>query len=55
MTKVYKYRANLIVQGEKRDTIQLADKVFYAANLRVLNDPLKALLNYQKQIGMNTG
>ncbi|MEQ2807146.1 DUF2971 domain-containing protein [Phocaeicola vulgatus] len=48
MTKVYKYRANLIVQGEKRDTIQLADKVFYAANLRVLNDPFEGSVELPK-------
>lgn len=41
MAKAYKYRANLIVDGKKRDTVQLSENVFYAANLRVLNDPFE--------------
>ncbi|WP_319505800.1 DUF2971 domain-containing protein [Bacteroides graminisolvens] len=41
MTKAYKYRANLIVDGKTRDTEQLLGDVFYAANLRVLNDPFE--------------
>ena len=41
MAKAYKYRANLIIEREKRDTVQLANNVFYAANLRMLNDPFE--------------
>lgn len=41
MTKAYKYRANLTIEGQKRDTIQLANNLIYAANLSVLNDPFE--------------
>ena len=41
MKKAYKYKANAIIGGEKRDTVQLFQNVFYAANLRILNDPFE--------------
>jgi hypothetical protein len=48
MAKVYKYRANLIIEGEKRDTAQLLDSVLYAANLRFLNDPFEGSVELPK-------
>lgn len=48
MTKVYKYRANLIIDGQKRDTIQLSNNVLYAANLRILNDPFEGSVELPK-------
>lgn len=48
MTKAYKYRANLIVDGKKRDTEQLLGNIFYAANLRVLNDPFEGSVELPK-------
>lgn len=30
MNKVYKYRANTVINGEKRDTIQLSQNILYA-------------------------
>lgn len=41
MNKAYKYRTNLLVAEKKRDSIQLSNNVFYAANLRTLNDPFE--------------
>lgn len=41
MTKVFKYRANLEIDGERRDTMQLLQNTFYAAKLCKLNDPFE--------------
>lgn len=41
MNKVYKYRANTVINGEKRDTIQLSQNILYAADIRKLNDPFE--------------
>lgn len=48
MAKAYKYRANLIIEKEKRDTVQLASNIFYAANLRMLNDPFEGSVGLPK-------
>ena len=48
MTKSYKYRANLIIDGQKRDTIQLSDNVLYAARLDDLNDPFEGSVELPK-------
>lgn len=48
MRKTYKYRANLTVDGVKRDAIQLSGDVFYAANLCVLNDPFEGSVELPK-------
>lgn len=48
MTKVYKYRANLIVDGQKRDTIQLSENKLHAANFRILNDPFEGSVDLPK-------
>lgn len=48
MTKVYKYRANSVIEEKKRDAIQLSNNVFYAANLRVLNDPFEGSVELPK-------
>lgn len=37
MEIAYKYRSNLLVDGENRDTVQLPKNVFYVANLLLEN------------------
>lgn len=39
--KVYKYRANLSVNNKKRDTDCLVNNLFYASEMRQLNDPFE--------------
>ena len=48
MNKAYKYRANFLVNGVKRDSVQLSNHIFYAANLRTLNDPFEGSVQLPK-------
>lgn len=48
MGKVYKYRANTIIDGKKRDTVNLVQNVLYAANRRELNDPFESAVEFPK-------
>lgn len=47
--KVYKYRANLTVDGKKRDTTQLSEKIFYASTMSQLNDPFEGSVEISKR------
>lgn len=48
MGKVYKYRANTVISGEKRDTVQLSQNIIYAADIRKLNDPFEGSVELPK-------
>lgn len=48
MKRAYKYRANIIVNGEKRDTLQLSQGILYAPNIENLNDPFEGSVELPK-------
>lgn len=48
MGNVYKYRANIEINGEKRDTMQLTQNIIYASDMRNLNDPFEGSVELPK-------
>lgn len=48
MNKAYKYRANIVIDGKKRDTDQLSKNILYAADMRKLNDPFEGSVELPK-------
>lgn len=48
MKKAYKYRANIIIDGEKRDSIMLSKNALYAAPIDKLNDPFEGSVEFPK-------
>lgn len=48
MGKAYKYRANIEINGEKRDTMLLAQNIIYASDMRNLNDPFEGSVELPK-------
>ena len=48
MGNVYKYRTNIEINGEKRDTMQLTQNIIYASDMRNLNDPFEGSVELPK-------
>ena len=48
MNKAYKYRANMVIDGKKRDTALLSKNILYAADIQKLNDPFEGSVELPK-------